>query len=224
MTPRRVDRAEILAHHTGGGDWWTREISQRIGVQMTLVGVRRGWAPASVTFAAVALSVATSAAVLVLGRGTSAALVAAIGWQLAYGLDCSDGQLARVTGRTSVAGAAIDLYGDWLSRVAMVVALVLSFEGLVVAPVVLVLLMAGQLAGLFHESVGNQGAVADLPRGRLLRAQGVLHDPGILFLAYAASLAAGPRWTLGFLLYGAAWGALRYMVRYARLGRVALRR
>ena len=32
-------------------------------------------------------------------------LLALVGWQIAYALDCADGQLARVTGQTSAAGA-----------------------------------------------------------------------------------------------------------------------
>lgn len=222
---RHVDVAEILAHHTGGGDWWTREVSQRIGAPVTVVGQRRGWAPASVTFTAAGLSVATSVAVMVLGTGLPAAIVAGLGWQVAYGLDCSDGQLARATGRTSAVGAAIDLYGDWLARVALVTALFLALDDgeLAVPLAVVALVTAGQLAGLFHEAVNQGGAGADLRRSRLLRVVGVARDPGLLFVVYAVALASGPAWVLGALAYGAAWGAVRFVVRYARLGRQAWR-
>src|SRR5262252_8303651 len=39
-------------------------------------------------------------------------LVALVAWQIAYALDCADGQLARVGGRTSAAGGRVDVLCD----------------------------------------------------------------------------------------------------------------
>lgn len=218
MTARGVGVAEVLAHHTGGGAAFTREVNQRIGARVTVVGVRRHWRPAALTLAAVTTSVATSVLVVLLGRGWAAAVVAAIGWQLAYGLDCSDGQLARVTGRTSAAGAALDLYGDWLSRVALVCALVLvAGDDPAVPAVAVVAVAAGQLAGLYHQAVRSTGAVPDLPRSGLHAMLGLASDPGLLFLVYAVSLALDPAATWAALGYGALLGAGRFAVRFGRI-------
>src|SRR5690606_10341450 len=50
-------------------------------------------------------------------------LVALVGWQVAYALDCADGQLARVTGRGSPAGARVDVLCDVAAQIALVTAL-----------------------------------------------------------------------------------------------------
>ena len=50
-------------------------------------------------------------------------LLALVGWQLAYALDCADGQLARVTGQTSPAGARVDVLCDVAAQIALVTAL-----------------------------------------------------------------------------------------------------
>ena len=50
-------------------------------------------------------------------------LLALVGWQVAYALDCADGQLARVTGRTSAAGARLDVLCDVAAQIALVTAL-----------------------------------------------------------------------------------------------------
>ncbi len=44
-------------------------------------------------------------------------LVALLAWQLAYAFDCADGQLARVTGRTSSAGARVDVLCDVAAQI-----------------------------------------------------------------------------------------------------------
>ena len=50
-------------------------------------------------------------------------LLALLGWQFAYALDCADGQLARVTGQTSPAGARVDVLCDVAAQIALVAAL-----------------------------------------------------------------------------------------------------
>ncbi len=50
-------------------------------------------------------------------------LVALVGWQIAYALDCADGQLARVTGQGSAAGARVDVLCDVAAQIALVAAL-----------------------------------------------------------------------------------------------------
>jgi phosphatidylglycerophosphate synthase len=65
------------------------------------------------------------------GRALTAALAWAL-WQLGYALDCADGQLARVTGQTSAAGARLDVFCDIAGQavLAIVVGTVWSIDGI----------------------------------------------------------------------------------------------
>lgn len=224
MVGARITAAELLEHHAGGGFAYTRGVSQRIGAVFTLRAMSAGWRPATVTLLALAASLVTSAAVIAVGRGWLAALIAGAGWQVAYGLDCSDGQLARATGRTSRAGAALDLYSDWASRAGLVVSLVASTGADVVwQPTLVALLMAGQLAGLFHQAVRTLDAVQDLSRPPPLTTfLGLFQDPGLLFLVYAVTLAGPSTATVMAVTYGAALGGLRFVVRFGRITARAL--
>jgi phosphatidylglycerophosphate synthase len=47
-------------------------------------------------------------------------LLALLGWQVAYAFDCADGQLARVTGQTSAAGARLDVLCDVAVQISLV--------------------------------------------------------------------------------------------------------
>ena len=88
--------------------------------------------PTALTLANLVLGLATSVIVVALRRagsppGTyrpgSIGLVALVGWQVAYALDCADGQLARVTGQGSAAGARVDVLCDVAAQIALVTAL-----------------------------------------------------------------------------------------------------
>src|SRR5690606_1369410 len=59
------------------------------------------------------------------GAGTALVLGLAtgVGWQLAYAFDCADGQLARVTNRTSAAGGRLDVLCDVATQISVVAAL-----------------------------------------------------------------------------------------------------
>jgi len=50
-------------------------------------------------------------------------LVALVGWQVAYSLDCADGQLARVTDQRTAAGGRVDVLCDVAAQIALVAAL-----------------------------------------------------------------------------------------------------
>jgi phosphatidylglycerophosphate synthase len=83
-----------------------------------------------VTAANLALGLAASAVVVALApalaRGNVPAwpvgLGALLAWQVSYALDCADGQLARVTGRATAAGARLDVLGDVAVQAALVAA------------------------------------------------------------------------------------------------------
>jgi phosphatidylglycerophosphate synthase len=123
LTPR-----EIRERYNGGGYWWTFEISQRIAAAMAPRAIRSGIAPNRISLLNLVVGLATSGAVIALHDGAAvvAMVVALVGWQLAYGLDCLDGQVARATGRTSPHGAVLDLVCDFIVQLGVITAAVVA--------------------------------------------------------------------------------------------------
>lgn len=219
--------AEVVAHSRPTFPY-TRYVSQRLGALVAVAGIARDWRPASVTLASLAVSLLTSAVVLTGVSGLIVAAVATVGWQLAYALDCADGQLSRAAGRTSAAGAALDIYGDAVGRLVMVAVLFESIaaRGLALPVGVVAVLAGGALASLFHEAADKIGAIPPREPGPPSVARemvGLVRDGGVPYLLFGLSLALGPWWTVGALAYAAAMGAAQIAVRFLRLT-VAARR
>lgn len=214
----------ILSRYTRDSFAFTRMVSQRLGAVVTVIGLPRNWRPASVTIAAAALGLVTSAMVVLLGGGPVAAVVAVVGWQAAYALDCADGQLARASGRTSEAGAALDLSGDWLSRLGVMAALLVAVErGFDVPAAWVAVLATGLLSSLYHEALNRTGAVEDLARSRLRGVLGLARDPGVILLVFGVGIGLPPAWTLATVAYGAVLGGLQFLVRLVRVASRARR-
>ncbi|RZT81698.1 CDP-alcohol phosphatidyltransferase-like enzyme [Micromonospora violae] len=114
-----------------GGGLFSESISQWLGAVFALVAQRLGLRPTALTITNLVLGLATSVTVVALAGPVAAGdvpawvvgLLALIGWQVAYSLDCADGQLARVTGQGSAAGARIDVLCDVAAQIALVAAL-----------------------------------------------------------------------------------------------------
>ncbi|MEV0722232.1 CDP-alcohol phosphatidyltransferase family protein [Micromonospora purpureochromogenes] len=114
-----------------GGGLFSESLSQWLGAVFALVAQRLGLRPTALTMANLVLGLATSVAVVALADRVAAGdvpawvvgLVALVGWQVAYSLDCADGQLARVTGQGSAAGARVDVLCDVAAQIALVAAL-----------------------------------------------------------------------------------------------------
>jgi phosphatidylglycerophosphate synthase len=121
--------ADFLARNRGGG-LFTETVNQRIGAWLCVGAERAGWPPSALTLANLVLGLAAAALVVAfapaMAAGTVPAaavgLVALVLWHLAYSLDCADGQLARVTGRTSPAGARLDILCDVALQISLVAA------------------------------------------------------------------------------------------------------
>lgn len=98
-----------------GGGPWTYHVSQTFGASVAKAAVLRGLSPNVLTLLSLAFGLATSVAVILLfpWSRVAAACVGLIGWQVAYGLDCADGQLARAAKKTSRGGATLDLLADF---------------------------------------------------------------------------------------------------------------
>ncbi|MER7461057.1 CDP-alcohol phosphatidyltransferase family protein [Micromonospora sp. NPDC126480] len=138
MTPSAITLAEhprpTVAdfHRTNrGGGLFSESVSQWIGAAFAVVAHRLGLRPTALTITNLVLGLSTSVAVVALAEPVAegrvpawlVGLVALVGWQVAYALDCADGQLARVTGQGSAAGARVDVLCDVAAQIALVAAL-----------------------------------------------------------------------------------------------------
>lgn len=114
-----------------GGGLFSESVSQWIGAAFAVAAQRLGLRPTALTLTNLVLGLAASVTVIALADRVAAGhvpawvvgLVALVGWQIAYALDCADGQLARVTGQGSAAGARVDVLCDVAAQIALVTAL-----------------------------------------------------------------------------------------------------
>jgi phosphatidylglycerophosphate synthase len=105
------------------GKLYMRKFSPRA----TWLFARLRWSPNAVTLGFIVCGVA--AGVVVSFGGLATAFIAAVLVQLALLCDCSDGELARLTRRTSVGGVYLDRIGHYLCEAAMLVGLGLRAQG-----------------------------------------------------------------------------------------------
>jgi len=215
-----------------GGGLFSEATGQWIATVLAATGHRLGLRPTALTLINLAIGLATSVTVIALAgpvaEGTVAAwpvgLVALVGWQLAYAFDCADGQLARATGQTSVAGARTDILCDVASQVALVTAL----SAVAVAqepgtPVWLVTAFTGTwMVNLVTSALQSGPAAASMVPSRSLpvRMVKLIRDPGALFFVAGLLLIFAPGvmvWFVaaftvvngGFLLASIAFSARR---------------
>lgn len=128
--PSRPSVADFHRVNRGGG-LFSESISQWLGAVFALVAQRLGLRPTALTMTNLVLGLGTSLTVVALAGPVAAGdvpawvvgLTALVGWQVAYSLDCADGQLARVTGQGNPAGARVDVLCDVAAQIALVAAL-----------------------------------------------------------------------------------------------------
>jgi phosphatidylglycerophosphate synthase len=100
---------------------------RRISPWATWVFASLGWSPNAVTIAFITCGVA--AGVVVAFGGLATAIAAAILVQLSLLFDCSDGELARWSKRTSAAGIYLDRVGHYFCEAALLVGLGFRAQG-----------------------------------------------------------------------------------------------
>src|SRR4029453_3839641 len=124
--------------------------------RLALWGYPRRLAPTVLTVANLGLGCLVSFAVIAAAEPVAdgriwawpVGLLALVGWQIAYALDCACGQLARVAGQTRAAGARVDVLCDVASQIALVAALAATAEAQVSAtPAWLLAAFAGTWLG-----------------------------------------------------------------------------
>lgn len=203
----RPTAADFRARHRGGG-LFTETVNQRIGSYLCVPAHRLGLAPTVLTVTNLVLGLSTSLAVGLLAprmrAGEVPAVVVGLGallvWQLAYSLDCSDGQLARVTGKASPAGARVDVLCDVASQIALVAAV--ATVALAYAPATPAWLVAAFAASWMVNlvtSVLQQGSAAaslvssSSPVARVIK---LVRDYGAVVTAIGLVLAFAPALTV----------------------------
>jgi len=214
-----------LRYSAGGGPL-TRTLSQRIGALAAWTAGRAGLAPAAVTLTGASVFIAGAAAFAWLPAGWTWTVACAAAFQLAYGLDCADGQLARATGRVSAFGAWLDLACDHVRNAVLAGALAywlaatraLPLAGAMFIGVALMAGMSLKLHALAALRAGGAGAVPQPQDATRRIASGVLDTP--FFLLGFALLREAPPWLALYagamgLAYGAvgAAQALRHLSR-----------
>jgi phosphatidylglycerophosphate synthase len=229
-TPDRAPTAADFYATNRGGGLFSEAVSQHIGAHIAALGNRLGATPTALTLANFALGISASVAAVVLAgpaaRGDVpvwvVGLVAGLGWQLAYAFDCADGQLARVTNRTSAFGARLDILCDVAAQIALVT--VLAATAAAQQPDTPAWLMAA-FAGTWMVNLvtsalqsGPQAASMVPSRSLPVRVVKLIRDYGAVIAVAGLVLALAPQWTIwlmiaftivngGFLLASIAYSA-----------------
>ncbi|ASW57229.1 CDP-alcohol phosphatidyltransferase family protein [Plantactinospora sp. KBS50] len=213
-----------------GGGLFSEAVSQWGGALLARTGQRLGLPPTALTLVNLVLGLATSVTVAGLAPRVAGGhlpawpvgLLALVGWQLAYAFDCADGQLARVTGQGSAAGARLDVLCDVAAQIALVAALsavaVAQRPGV---PAWLVAAFAGTWMVNLVTSVmqaGPNAASMVASRSLPVRAVKLVRDYGAVIFLAGLVLTLVPAWTVwlvtaftvvnaGFLLASIAFSA-----------------
>lgn len=107
--------------------WAGRLYMRRLSPYPNWVFARLGWPPNLVTAVMILAGVGGGVVVAFGGLGTAIAAAAAI--QLHLLLDCSDGELARWSGKTSASGIFLDRVGHYLTDAALLTGLGIRAQG-----------------------------------------------------------------------------------------------
>jgi len=145
---------EVLAR-LNDEHWFGRLYMRKLSPYATVVFARLGWSPNAVTVCFMLAGVA--AGVLTAVPGLAAAIGVALLIQLYLLFDCSDGELARWSGRFSVTGIYLDRVGHYLGEAALLTGLGFRAQGhlTVSGPYVTAGLAAALLAMLVKAETDN---------------------------------------------------------------------
>ncbi|WDZ89944.1 CDP-alcohol phosphatidyltransferase family protein [Nocardiopsis sp. HUAS JQ3] len=116
-----------IKERTNEEHWAGRLYMRDLSPYLTTFFVRLGVPPNPITYLMMAFGVL--AGVVVAFGGLWSAIVAALFVQVYLLLDCSDGEVARYTGRTSVAGIYLDRIGHYVSEIALLIGLGVRAQG-----------------------------------------------------------------------------------------------
>lgn len=199
--------ADFYAVNRGGG-LFSEAVSQRIGARIAAYAYRHRIAPTVLTVANLGLGCLVSFAVIATAGPVAhgrvwawpIGLLALVGWQIAYALDCSDGQLARVTGQATTAGARMDVLCDVAAQIALVSALAAVAKAQVpTTPAWLLAAFAGTWMVNLVTSVmqgGPQAASMVTSTSLPVRVVKLVRDYGAVITLAGLVLTIAPQWTI----------------------------
>jgi phosphatidylglycerophosphate synthase len=116
---------------------WSSQVNRRFGAMIALALLETQVTPNMVTVASLLTHVLGAAIVVTSTAPASIAIAVLVFviWQLAFAMDCTDGQLARARGTTSSFGAWLDQVFDHFAHVAVIASLVIfAVRGLGLGP------------------------------------------------------------------------------------------
>jgi len=130
MPPRTYTLKEIrekgqppgLKERRNEEHWAGRLYARSLSPFLTWVSLRIGFTPNQLTYLMILSGIGAGVA-FGWGTGLVSAVVGALLVQLYLVLDCSDGEVARITGRTSITGVYLDRLGHYFSEIAVVIGL-----------------------------------------------------------------------------------------------------
>ena len=124
---RAAGQPQAVIDRLNDEHWAGRLYMRKFSPRATWVFARLGWSPNGVTVAFILCGIA--AGVVVASGGLLSAVAAAILIQAYLLFDCSDGELARWSQRTSATGIYLDGIGHYLGESALLVGLGLRAQG-----------------------------------------------------------------------------------------------
>ncbi len=110
LTDAEVARIRLVRANRADDSGYSVAVLRRLSTPLTALAARRGWAPNAITV--VSLIVGLGAAALFASGERWALVAGAVALQASLVIDCSDGEVARLTGRFSRTGAWLDAVTD----------------------------------------------------------------------------------------------------------------
>jgi phosphatidylglycerophosphate synthase len=226
--------SDFLATNRGGG-LLSEAIDQPIGARIALAAYRRDLAPTVLTLCNLILGLATSIAIVALAGpmrehrvpALAVGLGALILWHIAYQFDCADGQLARVAGKTSAAGARLDILCDVAVQIALVVAVsTVAWHYRTATPAWFIAAFAGTWMINLVTSVlatGDKAQSLVTSQSVIVRVAKLSRDYGAMITVLALAIALVPKWLIWVMVALAAVNALFLLASIAAAAKASLR-
>jgi phosphatidylglycerophosphate synthase len=199
--PSLVDSYRQARAQQGAGGLFTTFVSNRLGSPVAAVAMSLRIHPSVISLGNLLL--ATIASVLVITRADHAGswwapgVTALVLWQLAYVLDCVDGQVARVTGKQSDFGARVDVLVDFAVQISIlcaITAVMVRFSD--VSPVLVALFatswFASMITFLLGRADGNVGHSFSRRGSLAIEAIKLVRDYGFIVFILGGWLAVAP--------------------------------
>lgn len=204
---------------------FTTFVSNRLSSPVAAVGISLGVHPSVTSLGN--LVVATIASVFVMIRADHAeswwapGMTAFVLWQLAYVLDCVDGQVARVTGKQSDYGARVDVLVDFSVQISIVCAITAVIVRFSDVSAVLVALFAtswfaSMITFLLGRADGNVGHSFSRSHSRPIKVIKLVRDYGFILFVMSGWLAVAPE---SIVIPAAAFTILNVVFLVASIGR-----